>query len=110
MSAQPAAQSPRSFEKIAPSTFRICKTRELDGSLSVTVESSQLLQVRRAILQSGCKPVGIVKAAPLAGGTKVRLLIALRPEFVPPVMDSIMRCVGAGEFGRPGKVGGFASD
>lgn len=100
MNAQPAPHSHRSFASLAPSTFRICKTRELDGSLSVTVESSQLLQVRRAIVQSGCKPIGIVKAVPLAGGTKVRLLIALRPEFVQPVMDSIMRCVGAGEFGR----------
>ncbi len=103
MSAQPAPDSHRPFENLVPSTFRICKTRELDGSLSVTVESSQLLRVRRAIVQSGCKPVGIVKAVPLAGGTKVRLLIALRPEFVQPVMDSIMRCVGAGEFGRTGK-------
>jgi hypothetical protein len=65
------------------------------------VESSQLLKVRRAIVKSGCTPIGIVKAVPLAGGTKVRLLIALRPEFLQPVMDSIMRCVGAGEFGRP---------
>ena len=43
--------------------------------------------------------LGIVKAAPIAGGTRVRLLIALRPEFVQTVMDAIMRCVGAGEFG-----------
>jgi len=101
MSAQPVPDSHRSIASVAPSTFRICKTRELDGSLSVTVESSQLLKVRRAIVQCGCKPIGIVKAVPLAGGTKVRLLIALRPEFVHPVMDSIMRSVGAGEFGRP---------
>jgi hypothetical protein len=91
----------RSSASITPSTFRICKTRDLDGSLSVTVESSQLLQVRRAIVKSGCAPVGIVKAVPLAGGTRVRLLIALRPESLQPVMDAIMRCVGAGEFGRP---------
>jgi hypothetical protein len=101
MKAQPAEPPAGSPLSVAPSTFRICKTRELDGSLSVTVESSQLLKVRRAIVQCGCKPIGIVKAVPLAGGTKVRLLIALRPEFVHPVMDSIMRCVGAGEFGRP---------
>ncbi|HUL96185.1 MAG TPA: hypothetical protein VLT89_09255 [Usitatibacter sp.] len=92
MSAQPESQ--------LPATFRVCKARDLDGSLCVTVESSQLLQVRRAIVKSGCAPIGIVKAAPLAGGTKVRLLIALRPEFVQPVMDSIMGCVGSGEFGR----------
>ena len=101
MSAEPVPTGHRSIASVAPSTFRICKTRELDGSLSVTVESSQLLKVRRAIVQCGCEPVGIVKAVPLAGGTKVRLLIALRPEFVHPVMDAIMLCVGAGEFGRP---------
>jgi hypothetical protein len=100
MSAQQATEHPGSPTDIAPVTYRICKSRELDGSLSVTVETSQLLRVRKAIVQSGCKPVGIVKAAPLAGGTKVRLLIALRPEFVDRVMDSIMRTVGAGEFGR----------
>src|SRR5476649_2907995 len=101
MSAEPAPTVHRSIASVAPSTYRICKTRELDGSLSVTVEISQLLQVRRAIVQCGCKPIGIVKAVPLAGGTKVRLLIALRPEFVATVMDSIMRSVGAGEFGGP---------
>src|SRR5476649_2554769 len=101
MSAEPAPTVHRSIASVAPSTYRICKTRELDGSLSVTVESSQLLQVRRAIVKSGCTPVGIVKAVPLAGGTKVRLLIALRPEFLQPVMDSIMQSVGAGEFGKP---------
>lgn len=101
MSALPASDLHQRHESIAPSThFRISKTRDLQGSLSVTVETSQLLQVRRAILKSGCEPVGIVKAVPLAGGTKVRLLIALRPEFAQPVMDSIMRCVRTGEFGR----------
>lgn len=101
MSAEPVPNDRRSIANVAPSTFRICKSRELDGSLSVTVESSRLLKVRRAIVQCGCEPVGIVKAVPLAGGTKVRLLIALRPESVPRVMDSIMRSVGASEFGRP---------
>jgi hypothetical protein len=64
------------------------------------VDTSQLLQVRRAIVQSGCAPVGIVKAAPLACGTRVRLLIAVRPDHVHKVMESIMRSVGSGEFGR----------
>jgi hypothetical protein len=98
MSAQPAIEHRRSSTSVAPATYRVCKSRELDGSLCVTVETSQLLRVRKAIVQSGCKPVGIVKAVPLAGGTKVRLLIALRPEFVDRVMDSIMRAVAAGEF------------
>ena len=92
MSALPATIHREPPESIAP-TYRICKSRELDGSLSVTVETSQLLQVRRAIVQSGCKPVGIVKAVPLACGTKVRLLIALRPEFIDRVMNSIRRAL-----------------
>lgn len=101
MSAQPAIKHSDSPTSIAPMTYRICKSRELDGSLCVTVETSQLLRVRRAIVQSGCKPVGIVRATPLACGTKVRLLIALRPEFADRVMDSIVRALGgAGELGR----------
>ena len=101
MSALPVPNRHHSPEAPAhDACFRISKARDFDGSLSVTVESSQLLQVRRAILRSGCTPVGIVKATPLAGGTKVRLLISLRAEFVQPVMDSIMRCVRAGEFGE----------
>ena len=44
------------------STLRLTPSRELHGSLSVTVESSQVLQVRRAIVQSGCHPVGIDNA------------------------------------------------
>jgi hypothetical protein len=99
MSMQSAAPREGARGSVRPVTYRICRSRELDGSLSVTVETSQLLRVRQAIVQSGCKPVGIVKAAPIAGGTRVRLLIALRPEFVQAVMDAIMRCVGAGEFG-----------
>jgi hypothetical protein len=98
MSAQPAFERRDSPARSKPMTYRICQTRELDGSLSVTVETSQLLRVRKAIVQSGCKPVGIVKAVPLAGGRKVRLLVALRPEFVHQVMDAIMRTVDSGEF------------
>jgi len=90
MQSQPSAARQTTFP------CRIAKTR--DQSLSVTVETSQLLRVRQAIVQSGCKPVGIVKAEPLAGGTKVRLRVALPPEHVEAVMDSIMRRVGAGQF------------
>ncbi len=75
------------------STLRLTPSRELHGSLCVTVASSQVLQVRRAIVQSGCRPVGIVKAIPLAGGSRVRMLIALRPEFVRPVGEAIERAL-----------------
>jgi hypothetical protein len=84
MNAQPAPAS----------HYRIAKSREIDGSICVTVDTSQLLRVRRAIIQSGCRPVGIVKAAPIAAGTRVRLLIALRPDFVAPVMEAITREMG----------------
>jgi hypothetical protein len=98
MKAQAITSQRSALGNVAPSTYRIRQSREVDGSLSVTVETSQLLQVRRAIVQSGCTPVGIVRAVPLACGTKVRLLIAVRPEYVHKVMDSIMRTVAAGEF------------
>ncbi|HXZ48860.1 MAG TPA: hypothetical protein VEG27_07545 [Usitatibacter sp.] len=75
------------------SSLHITPSRERRGSLSVTVDSSQVLQVRRAIVQSGCKPLGIVKAVPLAGGTRVRMLIALRPEFVQPVGEAVRRAL-----------------
>jgi hypothetical protein len=88
-----AKDAPREPRIAQPARYRICKSREIDGSLCVTVDTSQLLRVRRAIVQCGCKPIGIVKAVPLAGGTRVRMLIALRPEFVAQVMDAIARAV-----------------
>ncbi len=78
------------------SSLHITPSRERHGSLSVTVDSSQVLQVRRAIVQSGCKPVGIVKAVPLAGGSRVRMLIALAPELARPVGEAIERALSAG--------------
>lgn len=75
------------------STLCVTSSRELDGSLSVTVDSSQVLRVRRAIVQSGCRPVGIVRAVPLACGTRVRLLIALRREFIPRVSEAIAAAI-----------------
>jgi hypothetical protein len=79
-------------------SFRLTPSRELGGSLSVTVESRQILRVRRAIIRSGCPHVGIVRATPIAG-TRVRLLIALDPEDLHTVMDAIMGEVSSGEFG-----------
>ena len=96
MNAQSSSMQ-RPAPDVAPS-YRISKSREIGGSLSVTVDASQLLHVRRAIVQSGCRHVGIVKAVPLACGTRVRLLIAVTPDEVRPVMDSIMRTVSAGQF------------
>jgi hypothetical protein len=83
------------------STYRLSRSRELGGSLSITVRTSELLRVRRAIVRSGCERVGIVKAAPLACGTRVRLLVAVPPGSVATLMDCIMRAVESGEFGAP---------
>jgi hypothetical protein len=73
--------------------LHVTPSRERHGSLSVTVDSSQVLLVRRAIVQSGCRPVGIVKAVPLAGGTRVRMLIALAPGLAGPVGEAIQRAL-----------------
>jgi hypothetical protein len=78
-----------------PSPLRVTHSRERDGSLSVTVNSSAVLKVRRAIVRSGCHPVGIVKAVPIAGGTRVRLLIASRRELIPRVTEAIARAIEA---------------
>jgi hypothetical protein len=81
-----------------PSTYRLSRSRERGGSLCVTVDTSQLLRVRRAIVTCGCEHVGIVKAAPLACGTRVRLLVAVPPKAVQRVMESIRQAVGESEF------------
>jgi len=80
------------------STYRLSRSRERGGSLSVTVETIHLLRVRRAIVTCGCEHVGIVKAAPLACGTRVRLLIAVPPRSVHAVMDAIRAAVDDSEF------------
>ena len=94
------SSQPRGSSEATRPTCRISRSRSLNGSLLVTVESSQLLLVRRAIVQAGREHVGIVRAATIAGGTRVRLLIALDQESTPIVMDAIMRAVSKGEFGR----------
>ena len=69
--------------------YRISRSRERGGSLAVTVPTSQLLLVRRAIVQSGCEHVGIMTASLLACGTRVRLIIAVPPQAVSRLMDRI---------------------
>ena len=76
-----------------PVTCRISRARDLGGTLAVTVPTSRLLHVRRAIVQAGCADVGIVKATPLACGTRVRLLVAAQPESFPRITESIHRAL-----------------
>jgi hypothetical protein len=74
-------------------SVRLSASRERNGSLCVTVDSSQVLLVRRAIVRSGLHPIGIVKAVPIAGGTRVRMLIALAPHLIRPVEEAIARAL-----------------
>ena len=99
MNAQRApATSPESG--VQPVTCRISRARDLGGVLAVTVATSRLLHVRRAIVQAGCEHVGIVRATPLACGTRVRLLIAAQPESFPCIAESIHRALDAPELDR----------
>lgn len=82
---------------VQPVTCRISRARDLGGTLAVTVATSRLLHVRRAIVQTGCEEVGIVKATPLACGTRVRLLIAARPESFARITESICRALDVGQ-------------
>jgi hypothetical protein len=70
-------------------TYRLSRSRERGGSLAVTVPASQLLLVRRAIVQSGCEHVGIMTASLLACGTRVRLIIAVPPQEVARLQECI---------------------
>jgi hypothetical protein len=65
------------------------------------MDTSQLLHVRRAIVQSGCHPVGIVKAVPIAGGTRIRMLIALPLRLLEPVREAIERALAEQEPSAP---------
>src|ERR1700741_57623 len=69
--------------------LRLTASPELGGSLQVTVESRHLLAVRRAIHRCGCKSLGIVRASRIAGGTRMRMLVALRLEDVARVRKAI---------------------
>jgi hypothetical protein len=70
---------------------RITHGRDLGGCLAVTVDTARLLHLRKAIARCGAKDVGIVRATPLACGTRVRLLIAARPESFACVSEAIHR-------------------
>jgi hypothetical protein len=75
----------------AVSTYRLSGDRSRGGSLTVTVDVAKLLLVRRALFQSRIPGIGIVKAAPLACGTRVRLMIAVPPQSLRDAMEAIRR-------------------
>jgi hypothetical protein len=68
--------------------------------ISATVESADVLQVRRAIFQTGGGAVGILKTAPVPHSSRVRIFIEMQLGALDPIMTAIMRAVAACEFGR----------
>ena len=68
--------------------------------VSAIVESADVLQVRRAIFQTGGESVGILKTAPVPRSTKVRVFIGMKLDALDAIMTAIMRSVTACEFGR----------
>ena len=70
------------------------------AALSVTVESTEVLRVRKAVFQSGGKSVGILKVTPVPHSSRVRLFVGTQANAVGLIMTAIMRAVGVCEFGR----------
>ena len=52
------------------------------AAISVTVESTEVLRVRKAIFQSGGKSVGILKVAPVPHSSRVRLFVGTSADAV----------------------------
>ena len=75
-------------------SVRLSCNRDRDGMLYVTVPSRDVLRVRRAVVSAGCHPIGIVKAAPIANGTRVRMVIAVPAALLREVEESVMRELG----------------
>lgn len=87
------SRPPDPFPGIRPACS-ISRGRDLNGSLLVSVERSKLLRVRKALFHCGRAHVGIVRATPLAGGTRMRLVIAMDPESMSILEDAILSAVG----------------
>ncbi len=82
------------------SALRLVGSGDHKAVISVTVESSDVLRVRRAIFQTGGGSVGILKTAPVPHSSRVRVFIGMKPGVLEPIMTAIMRSVTACEFGR----------
>jgi hypothetical protein len=82
------------------STLRLVGSDDHKAALSVTVESTDVLRVRRAIFEAGGESVGILKAAPIPHSSRVRVFISMRLGALESIMTAIMRSVTACEFGR----------
>jgi hypothetical protein len=67
--------------------------------LTVTVDETDALRVRRALNYCGARSVHVVKLIRVPGSTRVRLCIGLDADAVPEATNSIMGSVSAAEFG-----------
>ena len=82
------------------STRRPAPAGEHKAVISVTVESTDVLRVRRAIFQAGGESIGILKAAPVPHSSRVRVFIDMKLGALESIITAIMRSVTACEFGR----------
>jgi len=81
-------------------TRRFTSSGEQKAIISVTVESTDVLHVRRAIFQAGGESVGILKAAPVPHSSRVHVFIGIKLGVLESIMTAIMCSVTACEFGR----------
>jgi hypothetical protein len=82
------------------STLRLVGSGDHKAVLSVTVESTDVLRVRRAIFQTGGESVGILKATPVPHSSRIRMFIGMKHVVLESIMIAIMRSVDVCEFGR----------
>ena len=68
---------------------RLTKGRDPSGSICVTVATTRLLHVRRAIVQARITNVSIMKATPLACGSRVRLTLTVPVAAIQQLMERI---------------------
>ena len=83
-----------------PSTDRLSLSDKEKTAITVTVESTDVLRVRRAVFQLGGESIGILKATPVPHSSKVRLFIGLKFAALELIITAITHSISAGEFGR----------
>jgi hypothetical protein len=93
------APTPVPAEPGSHGKLHLVDAHDQKATLSVTVESTDVLRVRMAVFQSGGKSVGILKVAPVPHSSRVRMFVGTKADAVELIMTAIMRSVGACEFG-----------
>jgi len=69
-------------------------------SLPLVVDERDVLQVRRAVIQSAGGMVEIVRCVPIRKTMRVRLIIELQAGALAETIQGIMQSIKAGELGR----------